>query len=431
MRAVAFRRCLDMGGKRPNRPTAAVLLGLDEACLNNWCLLWKSGKRQAKARGRPAAQSSDDTLAKATDLFNNLGPATSVATLMGLCPELGRNEAAKLLDELRRECCEDHYATVTALQWMRPGTVWAMDHTRPPSAVDDLYPYILLVRDLASHFQVGAIPQIAATDRAVADALIYLFEMHGAPLVIKFDNHGAFTGREVQEVLERYGVLPLVSPPYLPQYNGSVEAGAGQFKTRALILAAQMNHPGRWTSNIVEGARTLANRTLRPWGKDGPTPEERWKARTEISGQQRPNLRHAYEARLAEYERNPSLLPATEGEAFFRIARRPAADGHTVSTTVNEPLSPWVQVWNNSSGHRRPALPPALPLRVAAKRRARRQKHLADSRIPAGQRRGSVVRYQRMKRRSLTDVLVDSGLLIIRRRRIPLPIKRLIRLKIT
>ena len=434
MRVVAFRRCLDMGGKRPNRPATAVLLGLDEACLNNWCLRWKSGLRGVKIRGRPAAQASDDTLAKAIDLFNNLGPATSVATLMGLCKELGRNEAAKLLDELRRECCENHYATVTALQWMRPGTVWAMDHTRPPSAVDDLYPYILLVRDLASHFQVGAMPQIAATGRAVADALIYLFEMHGAPLVLKFDNHGAFTGREVQEVLKRYGVLPLVSPPYLPQYNGSVEAGAGQFKTRALILAAQMNHPGRWTANIVEGARILANRTLRPWGKDGPTPEERWKARTEISDQQRPNLRRAFEARVAAYERNPSLLPASEGGAFFRIARRPAADGHAIGgngAMTDETLSPWAQAWNATSGRRRPALPPALPLRVAAKRRARRRKHSADTRIPAGQRREDVVRYQRMKRRSLTDVLVDAGLLIIRRRRIPLPIKRLIRLKIT
>jgi len=436
MRAVAFRRCLDMGSKRPDRrrPSAAVLLGLDEACLNNWCLRWKSGQRHAVARGRPATQAPDDTLAKVHDIFEDQGPGLSVDTLTGLCPELGRNEAERLLAEMRWKCREDHHATVTALQWMRPGTVWAMDHTRPPGAVDGLYPYVLLVRDLAGHFQVGAMPQIAATGRAVADALVDLFERHGAPLVLKFDNHGAFTGREVREVLEQYDVLPLVSPWYLPQYNGSVEAGAGHFKTRTHFLAARMNHPEQWTANIVEGARVMANRILRPWGKDGPTPDEQWKARRKITHGERQMLRHGYETRLAEYGRNPSLLPANEGGTFFRISRQPTVDGHRIGgngETATETLAPWARRWNATPGHRRPTQTPALPLRVAAKRGIRGRSYAANPGLPAGQSRGSVVHCQRMRRRSLTDALVESGLLIIRKRRIPLPIKRLMRLKIS
>jgi transposase InsO family protein len=426
-RAVAFRQCLDRGSRRPNRPSAAELLGLG-SCLDDWTRRWAAGRLGPEDRGRPAAQAPSETLAKVADILNDLGPATSVATLIGLCPELGRNEAARLLEEWLWQCREDYRATVTALQWMKTGTVWAMDHTRPPRAVDDLYPYVLIVRDLAGHFQVGTMPQQAATGRAVADALVDLFERHGAPLVLKFDNHGAFTGPEVRDVMERYGVLPLVSPAYRPQYNGAVEAGGGQFKTRAHILAAKMNHPERWTADDVEGARIVANQILRPWGKDGPTPGERWKTRTAISDQEREKLRRVYDARLAEFERDPSLCPAHEGGAFFQVSRRSALDVHGIDgnrASPDDALPPWARKVNAAPGHRRPALAPALPLRVAAKRNAKRQK---KSRLMAGQRRKNVVQYQRMKRASLTDALVAAGLLVIRKRRIPLPIHRLKRL---
>ena len=423
-RAVAFRRWL---GKHPPRHAAAALLGLGGPCLDDWTRRWKTGRRQTEIRGRPTSQASSEAFAKAAGVFDDLGPAASVTTLMGLCPELGRNEAVKLLEELRRQCREDHYATVTALQWKRPGTVWAMDHTRSPGAIDDIHPHVLIVRDLAGQFQVGAMPQTVPTGRAVADALVDLFERHGAPLALKFDNHGAFTGQEVREVLERYGVLPLISPPYLPRYNGAVEAGAGQFKTRAHFLAARMNHPERWTADIVEGARIMANRTLRPWGKDGPTPEERWRERQLVSDQERADLRRAYELRLAAYQRGPPPWSADEGGAFFRVSRRPSVDGQAIGGNKAEnAMPPWARKWNAAPGHR--PRTPARPPREAAKRWAKKRENPQQT---TGQRRESMVQCQRIRRRSLTDALVESGLLIIRKRRIPLPIKLLKRLKIS
>ena len=354
---------------------------------------------------------------------------------MGACPELGRNEAAALLDAWRQHCRDGHHATVNALQWLRPGAVWAMDHTRPPCAVDGLYPYILLVRDLASHFQVGAVPQAAATDQAVADVLTDLFFRHGAPLVLKFDNHGAFTGRATRQVLEQWGVLPLVSPPYLPRFNGAAEAGAGQFKTRAHILAARMNRPGRWTANDVEGARIHANCYLRPWEYLGPTPEERWKDRKRATMLERDSLRKDYMAKLAEYERRP--LPAwpekNEGGAVFRVERSGAKEPRPAPTS----LPRWARIWNASPspGHRRPWEPTsAAPDRQAAPKRESEDPSMKKSvgaNFPTCQPRKDVVYYQRLRRRSLTDVLVDSGLLVIRRRRIPLPIKHVMRLKIS
>ena len=480
---MAFGRWLDAVKRQASpdgrRLGAAGLLGIGTACFNHWRRRWRNGRRGIEARGRPAAKAPGDVIDKVAEIFGHLGPAASAATLMGLCPELGRNEAERLLADMRRQCREDHRASVNALQWLRPGAVWAMDHTRPPGAVDGLYPYVLLVRDLASHFQVAAIPQSAATDLAMADALTDLFVRHGAPLVLKSDNHGAFTGRAVRRVLEQWGVLSLTSPPYLPRYNGAVEAGAGQCKTRTHVLAARMNRPGRWTADDVEGARIQANRSLRPWGPAGPTPEQRWKDRREATTLERDNLLRDYGARLAEHNRNPPARE-NEGGAVFRVERSapvemaaaiPPADnrreapsddpgeappgdhGQTMANNPNSaPALPgaatglpfWARIWNASPspGYRRPgdrsgtAVPgqtdagsPEAAGKASVEGVNEVRKAADSEKKITGQPRNDAVYYQKLIRRSLTDALVAARLLIIRKRLIPLPIKRLMRLK--
>ena len=420
-----------------------------------------------------------EVYARAAELLEYLGPALGTASLLALCPELGRNEAATVLAAYRQACQEDHHAIVNALQWLRPGTVWAIDHTRPPGAVDGLFPYILLVRDLASHFQVGAMPQSRADDESVAAALTDLFVRHGAPLVLKSDNHGSFTGRAVRRVLEKWGVLPLVSPPYLPRYNGAVEAGAGQFKQRAHDLATRRNHPDRWTADDVEGARIMANLTLRPWGAEGPTPEEKWKKRRRVAWRTRGEMKKDFEVRMRYYEHNPTdAYPGNEeGGAVFRVAAGGADGGgwdskeEQAGHRTRGTLPRWARVWNASPspGHKRPwewwlAEDPAARAETAPTERAKGEPDDPDTgtnpsasvgRTPdrqatptlagtsrgspstgnpsgtIGQGRRSAVYYKRQERRSLTDVMVARGLLVIRKRRISLPIKRVMRLKIS
>ena len=60
---------------------------------------------------------------------------------------------------------KDKKATVVAngrllhvLHWHRPGAVWAMDHTEPPTPIDGRWPHVLAVRDLASHMQLAWLP---------------------------------------------------------------------------------------------------------------------------------------------------------------------------------------------------------------------------------------------------------------------------------
>jgi transposase InsO family protein len=276
---------------------------LERSCLDHWRREWRAGTLVPRERGRPSADAGRDVRAEALELLGQVGPAVGAATLARTFPELGKNEARRVLAEYRDICRSGLKAEVTALEWLRPGAVWAMDHTEPPEKIDGEFACVLVVRDLASRQQLAALPQRSPTASAAADALEELFIRHGAPLVLKSDNGGAFTGLETRSLLERWGVRQLLSPPYLPCYNGAVEAGIDQLKTRTHLIAARHNRPGRWTCDDLEGALLLANRTLRPWGKDGPTPEERWKRREPIARSEREELLTREKRLLEEYGR--------------------------------------------------------------------------------------------------------------------------------
>lgn len=200
-----------------------------------------------------------------------------------------------------------------------------MDHLDAPAPVDGQYRRVLSVRDLATGQHLLALPVVEATARSTADALRALFREHGPPLVIKSDNGSALTAGEVPGVLREANVVHLRSPPGLPQYNGSCEAGVGALKTRAHHAAARYDRPGEWTCDDVESARLQANELGRPKGLRGPTPARAWAARAPLDVEERRRL----EAELAKqtlaeretrgYKRD--AVPSGEEEAsLLRIA---------------------------------------------------------------------------------------------------------------
>ncbi len=117
-------------------------------------------------------------------------------------------------------------------------------------------------------------PVAAATGDVTAGALAGLFAAYGAPLVLKCDNGSAFTGTAVRELLAAHGVELLVSPPYWPRYNGSVEAGIGSLKDRTEAHAGRLGHAGYWTWDDTAAALAEANTLARP-GRARPTPGRR------------------------------------------------------------------------------------------------------------------------------------------------------------
>jgi hypothetical protein len=81
------------------------------------------------------------------------------------------------------------------LHWQVPGSVWAMDFTEAPAAIDGLFPYVLAVRDLASGRQLLWLPIRAGNGQETRWALASLFALHGAPLILKSDNGSPFDAR--------------------------------------------------------------------------------------------------------------------------------------------------------------------------------------------------------------------------------------------
>jgi transposase InsO family protein len=206
------------------------------------------------------------------------------------------------------------------LHWLRAGTVWAMDFAQAPRLIDGRYQYALAVRDLASGQQLLWLPVAQPTAHETVLALSALFVVYGAPLVLKSDNGSPFIAAATQALLAAVGVIPLLSPPRTPRYNGSIEAGIGSLKTRTERQAARAGHPGEWNSDDVAAAQAEANALARPHGPSESTPEEVWQARRRLTAAERVLFGETV-ARLRDEERAREGL-ATEGSPNPAQARR-------------------------------------------------------------------------------------------------------------
>ena len=235
-------------------------------------------------------------------VFYLVGPGIGIPTLRDLFPELKRAELEDLLHRYRRLYFRKNRVCLHLLRWHKPGTGWAMDFCQPPQPVDGIYPYVFMVRDLASGNQLLSLPVPSRELKHVIDALRVLFVHTGAPLVLKSDNEfdAGFVSRfgddlqrvarsQLAALLTEFIVTPFLSPPYFPRYNGAIEAGIGAFTIRTLtrgrahLEAARHGHPLEWNCNDVESARLQANEESRPWGFDQNTPDIAWIERTPVS----------------------------------------------------------------------------------------------------------------------------------------------------
>jgi transposase InsO family protein len=202
-----------------------------------------------------------------------------------------------------------------------------------PNPIDGCYPYLLAVRDLASGLQLAWLPLPSADAPQAIRALEPLFILFGAPLVLKSDNGSPFGAEHMHTFLGPWGVEQLFSPPRLPSYNGSIEAGIGSLKTRTEYHATSAGRPTHWTCADTEAARAQANATARLQGPTGPTPEQAWAARRPITDAERALFRAAVE-RLRHEARQQHGLPkdgplqTSEARAVDRQAIRRALEQH-------------------------------------------------------------------------------------------------------
>jgi transposase InsO family protein len=237
--------------------------------------------------GRPRLRSSRAERNAVIHLLDERGPAVGVPTLRDCFPAMSRAELTELQADYRRLWRERNREPLRVLDWPVPGRVWAIDYTGPLPAVDDRYPHLLAVRDLATGMQLLWRPLSAANGENAADALERLFAVHGAPLVLKSDNGGPFIGGAVPDLLREHRVESLLSPPRWPRYNGAIEAGIGAMKERTDAHAARAGHARSWTIDDTAGALWEANVLARPHGPSGPSPADLWAGRSPISPAER------------------------------------------------------------------------------------------------------------------------------------------------
>jgi hypothetical protein len=133
---------------------------------------------------------------------------------------LSRRDIDTAVREARREYQDLERAAIRRLQWHYPGLVWAIDDT----CFAGRSGYIHTVRDLASRYMLDPLAGNLANGEQVAAHIDVLFAQNkGGPLFLKRDNGSNLNDNAVNEVLDKWAVIPLNSPVRRPQYNGAVE----------------------------------------------------------------------------------------------------------------------------------------------------------------------------------------------------------------
>ena len=306
--AVAFERWTAQLGW--SGAQTALRLGVHARTLRQWQCRWREDHLAIAPRGRPRHLADALTRSAVVEVLEDLGPSIGVPTLKTMFPTVVCSELSACCRMFQRGLYVAAEEEACRLTWPVPGRVWATDFTEPPQPIDGLFRYVLLVRDLAASRQLLAMATHTTEARVAVAALRELFLQWGAPLVVKADN-GTFAADLFRNLLLDFMVAPLFSPPYLPQYNGTIEAGNGSLKTHARQEA--LRH-GRtiWTSDDLEVAWESANTSARPWGLTGPSPDQRWAARTPITAVERSRfqttLTHRKTQVIAEFGLRPSDL---------------------------------------------------------------------------------------------------------------------------
>lgn len=301
----------------------ARCLGIAPRTLAAWCQQQQAQQLTAMPRGRPCHRAPVERRNEVIGFLQQVGPGLGVPSLQAHFRDVPRRELAELLRRFRRIYRSQHRRRLNHLRWQLPGSVWAIDHCEATTRIEDRFPYILNVRDLASGTVLAWEPVESPDAASTTEIIARLFQKHRPPLVLKSDNGSAFIAAPFTELLTRWNVIPLRSPPRCPQYNGSCEAGGGAMKKRTAEQATLAGHPAHWTIADLHRARIIANVVLHPHGAKSPAPIEVWQQRQPISSEMRAAFSVALERhrQRAREDSNVAANDLTRRTVFDQIDR--------------------------------------------------------------------------------------------------------------
>jgi transposase len=143
--------------------------------------------------------------------------------------QVSRRELQALTETVRRELAQQRQAALRHITWHVPGLVWSLDDAELARVAHHTL-HLHQVQDLASRYKFTPWVGERVLGETVAVRLEHLFLQHGPPLVLKRDNGSNLNQPAVEEVLARYLVMPLNSPPHYPPYNGGMECAVRELK---------------------------------------------------------------------------------------------------------------------------------------------------------------------------------------------------------
>ncbi|HEY0722476.1 MAG TPA: transposase family protein [Pyrinomonadaceae bacterium] len=148
-------------------------------------------------------------------------------------PSISRRQLAGLVQDYR----QGQLLSMKHIHWLWAGLAWSCDATEYADGL-----LLVPVQDLASRYRFAPLVCAQLNGQQIAAHLEKLFLQHGPPLLLKRDNGSPFNCQAVEQVIARFGVLPLNNPPHFPRYNGGMEKGIRDFKA-ALDRRLENNSP--------------------------------------------------------------------------------------------------------------------------------------------------------------------------------------------
>lgn len=206
---------------------------LSRATLLRWMSRYEQGEEVWKSPGPGKAERPD--MSKLHDQIEELAHGKKRMAGTGELylehkEEISRRKLAELVESVRRELQDESIIAQTRIKWECPGLVWAMDEVEWRDEV------VLTIRDLGSKYRLKSLVARKMNGANIALWLVTLFKRHWPPLILKRDNGSRLKCEEVDKVLMEWGVIPLDSPCYYPEYNGSVEQAQNEFQRQMDVL---------------------------------------------------------------------------------------------------------------------------------------------------------------------------------------------------
>lgn len=296
-------------------------LGLSPRTMRDWERRERARALQPRRRGRPPRRSSVHARSALLGAIKKHGPGIGVASLRSLVPGLGREEVRNILARYRVYYMRKHAAVLEALEWTRPGVIWALDHTESD---DGKKQTILSVRDLSSGAQLLWKTQTGPRAEETVRDLERMFVLHGPPLVLKADNGSAFIAGDFRELCKEWGVEILWSPPRTPSYNGAIEASIRWMKERTAHVATEAGRPGEWIREDLCEALELTNQLPKNAERGGTPRREVFSARRRVAQEER----DVFRSRLKSVRRSArrAVRRAAGIEPGVRLNRRQRAE---------------------------------------------------------------------------------------------------------